>query len=350
MVCVTAEPTPAPAPAPTPAGPPAPTTVLDEAVWTRRADEHAARVDELVRGHVERASRREKHPVWDFLWTYYSYRPAQLRRWHPGAGVVLSGPAAHARLAWRGYTAVPVPGAGPGTTGATLDVAGFMARRRGAVEHVLQLLTATAGRAPVWGCSALHEWAMVYRLGPDAVRHTSLPLRLGHAGTDAVVEQGPLRCTHADAYRFFTAPARPLNPAAPTRANQVELEQPGCLHATMDLYKWCYKLDPALPSDLVLECFELACDVRLLDMAASPYDCTSLGVDPVPVETPEGRAEFVRRQRELSARAEPLRARAMALCSALLDGCGTVGACRTLSPMSNPLAVSTTDARSSASS
>ena len=31
-----------------------------------------------------------KHPVADFLFTYYSYRPAQLRRWHPGAGVVLA--------------------------------------------------------------------------------------------------------------------------------------------------------------------------------------------------------------------------------------------------------------------
>ena len=31
-----------------------------------------------------------KHPVADFLFTYYSYRPAQLRRWHPGAGAVLA--------------------------------------------------------------------------------------------------------------------------------------------------------------------------------------------------------------------------------------------------------------------
>ena len=31
-----------------------------------------------------------KHPVHDFLFTYYSFRPAQLRRWSPGYGVVLA--------------------------------------------------------------------------------------------------------------------------------------------------------------------------------------------------------------------------------------------------------------------
>jgi len=31
------------------------------------------------------------HPVWDFLWEYYSYRPGQFYPWSPGAGVVLAG-------------------------------------------------------------------------------------------------------------------------------------------------------------------------------------------------------------------------------------------------------------------
>ena len=29
--------------------------------------------------------------MWDFLFTYYSLRPRQLRVWHPGFGVVLGG-------------------------------------------------------------------------------------------------------------------------------------------------------------------------------------------------------------------------------------------------------------------
>ena len=62
-----------------------------------------------------------------------------------------------------------------------------------------------------------------------------------------------MRCSHFDAFRFFTAPARPLNVLAPTRETQHALEQPGCLHANMDLYKWAYKLSPLVPSELVAD-------------------------------------------------------------------------------------------------
>ena len=41
--------------------------------------------------HQARTARHETHPVYDFLFTYYSFRPARLRRWHPGAGIVLRG-------------------------------------------------------------------------------------------------------------------------------------------------------------------------------------------------------------------------------------------------------------------
>ncbi len=120
---------------------------------------------------------------------------------------------------------------------------------------------------------------MVYR--SDAPRHGQVPLRLGAAGTDAVVESLPVHCTHHDAFRFFTEPARPLNALQPERAHQVANEQPGCLHATMDLYKWAYKLSPATPAELLADCFELAVDVRELDMRASPYDLADLGYSPV---------------------------------------------------------------------
>jgi hypothetical protein len=149
---------------------------------------------------------------------------------------------------------------------------------------------------------------MVYRLREGEQRHEDWPLRLGHAGTDAVVESHPVRCTHFDAFRFFTEPARSLNAHQPTRESQVGLEQPGCLHATMDLYKWAYKLTPVVPTSVVAQCFELARDVRLLDMQASPYDLSALGVDPVRIEVPEGRAEYARRQREFADRGQTLRA------------------------------------------
>jgi hypothetical protein len=145
-----------------------------------------------------------------------------------------------------------------------------------------------------------------------------VPLRLGPAGTDAVVESSPVHCTHHDAFRFFTDAARPRNAVQPARADQVALEQPGCLHATMDLYKWAYKLSPATPGELLADCFALAADVRELDMRASPYDLSGYGYPPVAIETPAGRAAYARAQAGFAERAAPLRARLIALCEDLL--------------------------------
>ena len=118
-----------------------------------------------------------------------------------------------------------------------------------------------------------------------------------------MLESLPVHCTHHDAFRFFTAAARPRNALAPTRADQVANEQPGCLHATMDLYKWACKLAPATPSELIADCFELAVAVRELDMRASPYDLAELGYPPVRIETPAGRAEYARAQAAFAPRA-----------------------------------------------
>jgi hypothetical protein len=283
-------------------------TVLERARWRALEAAHVAQVDALVAAHLERRGRGERHPVHDFLFTYYSLRPAQLRRWHPGAGVALHD--AGERAGWRDH--VTVAGA------VTLDVAAFAARRAAAVAHVGAVLEATAGRPAHLGCFGLHEWAMVYRAG--GVRHESYPLRLGAAGTDAVVESHRIRCSHHDAFRFFTDDARPLNALQPRREDQVALEQPGCLHATMDLYKWAYKLGPAVPGELLLDCFHLASDTRSLDMRAAPYDLGALGVVPVRIETAEGKAEYVAEQRALAQRGQALRERLLAVVTALRTG------------------------------
>ena len=289
--------------------------MLEQAEWRPREHRHHELVEALTAGHVERARRAEKHPVEDFLFTYYSHRPAQLRRWHPGADVALLGAAACERLTWRWYREAAVPG---DRRGAQVDVEAFLADRGQSVGFIRDLLAATARRPAHLGCFGMHEWAMVYRLREGEQRHESWPLRLGPAGTDAVVESRPVRCTHVDAFRFFTPPARPLNEYQPTRELQVSLEQPGCLHAGMDLYKWAYKLTPLVPSSLVLQCFELARDIRVLDMQASPYDLSALGYEPVRIETPEGRAEYAARQRAFAERAGPLRAALITACDRAL--------------------------------
>jgi hypothetical protein len=281
--------------------------VLDERVWTDRADAHAARVDAFTADHQARARRGAAHPVWDFLFTYYSLRPRHLRIWHPGYGAVLAGPAARAYQQRSSYRTTP--------DGVTVSDE-YLASRIPTVRFVADLLRATAARAPRFGCFGMHEWAMVYRAGSP--RHAGVPLRLGAAGTDAVVESMPLRCSHFDAYRFFTAPAVGRNEDRLSRERQPETEQPGCLHANMDLYKWSYKLGPLVDSDVVMDCLELAGAARLLDMQASPYDLAQYGFEPVAIEEPAGRAEYARRQGLLAERAAPLRAALLARCEQLL--------------------------------
>nr|WP_225993965.1 3-methyladenine DNA glycosylase [Actinomadura rudentiformis] len=279
---------------------------LESAAWRARAEAHRRRVAGWVEPHLERRGRGVAHPVEDFLFSYYGYSPGKLRRWHPGAGVVLLG--ADAREFGRDYLDTP--------EGAVLDVASLMTKRKAAVEFAAALLAATARRPAHFGCFGMHEWAMVYR--SQEIRHSAWPMRLEAEEIAQVVEARGVRCSHFDAFRFFTPEARPLNVLQPTRERQAELEQPGCLHANMDLYKWAFKLSPLISSELVADCFALARDIRAVDMRASPYDLSALGHEPIRIETPEGRAEYASEQRGFAERAHPLRQRLLDACERLL--------------------------------
>jgi len=281
--------------------------VLDESVWTERERRHAERVDRFVEPHLRRARRGEAHPVWDFLFSYYSLKPRLLRRWHPGYGVALEGASAGRFRERSGY----------GTLGSAVTVThDHLLARIDRVEFIADLLHATARRPARLNCFGLHEWAMVYRT--EDIRH-EVPLRLGAAATDAVVDSMPLRCSHFDAYRFFTEPAVPRNAEPLSRQSQVATEQPGCVHANMDLYKFCGKLGPLVESGLLVDCLDLTADARELDMRASPYDLTGYGFEPIAIETSAGRAEYVRAQQDVADRAAPLRAALADRCDLLLS-------------------------------
>jgi hypothetical protein len=282
--------------------------VLAEPDWTEREASHVVRTEGFLGPHRARATRGEPHPVWDFLFSYYSLKPRQLRRWHPGYGTAIEGAGADRFLARTGY-------ARRGSA-VTVDPA-HLCGRVDTVAFIADLLRATAARPARLNCFGLHEWAMVYR--SDDVRHGRVPLRLGAAGTDAVVESIPLRCSHFDAFRFFTPPAVPRNAEALSRPTQIATEQPGCVHANMDLYKWAYKLGPLVPSEVVMDCLELAADARELDMRASPYDLNQYGFAPIAIETSSGRAKYARAQHVLAERAAPLRAALLGWCGELLE-------------------------------
>ena len=285
--------------------------MLAAEVWRAREAEHIARAERITRDHVARRRRGEHHPIEDFLFTYYNLKPAHLKRWHPGAGVILEN-AEHlatpaglpARRDWKDY-AEPSPG------DLTVDVASLWARRGATIEYIEDLFQQTMDRPPAFGCFGLHEWAMVYRLSAEEIRHRGLPLRLGARATDVVVEEHPIACTHFDAFRFFTPEAAPLNALHPTRETQPEMEQPGCLHAGMDVYKWAMKLGALIPGDLLLDAFDLAMEIRYLDMQASPYDVSGFGLEAVSIETPEGKSEYARRQRGFADRGNVLRVRVL---------------------------------------
>jgi hypothetical protein len=289
--------------------------LLAEADWTARARAYLRRVDRFLAPHLRRGQAAEPHPVWDFLFRYYSLRPRQLRTWHPGFGVVLGDPDGVAARRYLNRTAY---GRHPAGVTVTSD---HLRSRLDTVRFVRELLRATEGRPARMNCFGMHEWAMVYRA--PTVRHESVPLRLGAAATDAVVESMSLRCTHFDAFRFFTAPAATRNAGAPSRGDQSGWEQPGCVHANMDLYKWCYKLGPLIESELLLDCLELAADARELDMRASPYDLVGYGFEPIAIETADGRATYVRAQQDIARRAAPLRSAIGDRCDQLLAAAST---------------------------
>ncbi len=306
-----------------------PLLALAQETWQEKADAHLHRVQRYAAPYLQRRSANQKHPVEDFLFTYYTQKPGQLARWHPGPGIVLTGPAAAERLGWKFYreattTELAEGGASGDGPGVVLDLETFLEQRKDAVDFARILVGRTLARPAQFGCFGLHEWAMVYKQETNQVRHEYLHLRLGSQGTDQVVEDSKIRCTHFDAYRFYTPQATGLNELTPTRENQRDLEQPGCLHANMDLYKWAYKLTPALPSELVMDCFELSWRIRAMDMQASPYDLAAWGYPPIRIETAPGKADYVAAQRAFSAESAVLRERLLAAVEGMVPGGATI--------------------------
>jgi hypothetical protein len=291
-------------------------TVLEESAWRERRARHETRVRPWVEPRQERRKNGGKHPTDDFLFEYYPYSVGKLLAWHPGYGTALAGGAAE-YLEFPQYVRTD--------EGITTNLAWLTesADRIKRLDLAIRLLEGMNTRPANTGCFGLHEWAMVYGLQQDEIRHSAFPLRLSPNEIVDNVHNVGLRCTHIDAYRFFTPAAMPLNPIEPTRATQPDLDQPGCLHANMDLYKYAMWFSPYVNSELVADCFELARTARTLDMQASPYDVSQFGLEPIRVENPEGRLEYATRQRELMQQATPLR---MRLISTLLAMHGALNA------------------------
>jgi hypothetical protein len=243
--------------------------------------------------------------VHDFLFTYYPFPPTRLRQWTPALGEFLEwSETAAADFPWLAQLPVCLEN---GVL--ALDATKLALATQRAASFIINLCEGMLARPARFACYGLHEWAMVYKQPAEEVRHQGWTLRLAPEALAEFVDSQSLCCTHFDAFRFFTPEARPLNHVQPSLDQRVALEQSGCLHANMDLYKWTTKLWPWAGADLLGETFAFAMQGRDLDMRASPYDLTSLGYSPVAIETPEGRETYRTEQQRLQELAIPLRER-----------------------------------------
>lgn len=277
-----------------------PVEVFSGAEWRDRAQRHRERAERWTKPTRKRREAQVPHPIDDFLFTYYPFSFAKLEDWHPPFGVALEAveplPERFTRSPYR-IESGSVYSEGPADP-----------KELQRLSWIRELLVATRDRLPNFACHGLHEWAMVYR-GQQVRHEKTTPLRLPQAEIDALVESRPLVCSHFDAFRFFAPEAQPMNRTQPTLDERSENEQPGCIHANMDLYKWASKAMPWIGSDLLIDCFEQSLALRDLDMRASPYDLSAWGREPVKIETAEGRREYEAEQRALAEKSAGLRRR-----------------------------------------
>jgi hypothetical protein len=272
-------------------------STLPKVTWLSHAENHSKNIGFVIDKYLVKRSQGLKQPVMDFLFEYYPFRPSWLKKWSPGLGVALE---------LENPSELPnLKGLIIGDGVAYLDPFAIPEKRKKSFEWILHLLKNTREKRPSFGCFGMHEWAMVYK--SEAIRHSQVPLRMEPQELAEFVESRPLVCTHFDAFRFFTPEAIPLNKNQLSRETFVEMEQPGCIHSNMDLYKWAFKGFPWVSSDTVFAAFKLACEAREIDMKASPYDLRSQGLEPIKIETVEGRAEYLEAQQSIFEKGIPVR-------------------------------------------
>ncbi|NIT60029.1 MAG: 3-methyladenine DNA glycosylase [Aliifodinibius sp.] len=276
--------------------------------WQDQKKDHYQKISDLIDKYLERRSHQQKDPVLDFLFEYYAFRPSYLKRWSPGLGTLLIGGASHD---WQFDEMETADG------DSFLDITHFDEDRISSVKWILNVLKQSLDRKPSFGCFGMHEWAMVYKA--DQVRHDYLSLRMDKEELAEFVESRPLVCTHFDAFRFFTDEAKPQNKFELNREKFADMEQPGCLHTNMDLYKWAFKMYPWISSNTIREAFELAVETRVMDMKASPYDLRDRGLEPIKIETDKGRREYMQKQMTIYKKSQPIRQQLIEEYQYLLD-------------------------------
>jgi hypothetical protein len=319
-----------------------PIRTLQPSTWHAEAHSHRHAVSSILQvvGHNDPGALNLNltDPISNFMCDYYRVKPRRLLEWSPGPWVGLHSPFHESAqgLLLRGNSRHGVARnlmfAGEPDVG-MFDPTCIPSHTLDAFHIDRSILIRTEERSPIFSCFGLHEWAILYH-PPNAVeapvRHQErdnpdLKLRVAQDVINGVVEGRipvgkdtmPLRCTHFDAIRFFHPDARPHNTVVPepNRSTQALNEQPGCVHAHMDLLFYALRLGPFIPSDLFRQCLQCAMDSRAVDVRATPYAVP----DPICVETVAGRKEYAKAQEELFERAKPVRRKLIEAYGPILD-------------------------------
>lgn len=307
--------------------------IMTEEEWKREAQAHSSALDNLLYPSLSAKSRFQPknsgsirkvetkirthlvsdNPIYNFLHSYYKYSTVDLKKYSPGMSVQLLDATPGANLNVLNEKYMTFNEAGGCYNASTFHL---MAEGKYGLARLTKdrdLLRATSARAPFFGCFGMHEWAMLYSgNGTSIVGHQeSTPLRVDQKTIDALVGgPGQIRCTHYDAFRFFQPAAKPMNMINTlSRENAPRHEQPGCIHANMDLFRYAYQLYPFVSSALLVDALRLALEARKVDMRASPYDVSAFeGCEvPICVETPQGRKLYIEEQERIASTAVPIR-------------------------------------------
>lgn len=265
---------------------------------------HKSQLSDITNEYINRANQQSKHAVIDFLFEYYSFRPARLLQWSPGLSYCILPDETRDFCDVKSLSSLK--SSSVNEQGAfCIDAHEFPKLRLDGLLRAINLLKSSHNRAPNYGCFGLHEWAMIYEARD--IRHPQLSLRFSHKEIRSIVESHTLKCHHYDAYRFFSKSAVQFNAYPLDKDNREAFEQPGCLHANMDLYRWAFKYYPWVDSDLIRSAFLLAKDIREVDMRASPYDVSCYDLTPIKIETLSGKNEYIDYQKYFFNQAKPLR-------------------------------------------
>lgn len=281
----------------------------------------------------------KEHPIYNFLHRYYRYSVNDVLKYSPGIGVSLQYDDVDRIDQLSDSLHTSFLSIDKFKHSMSFDIAMLHEKlspnlKFGWIDlsHNWKTLETLNRRAPFYGCFGFHEWAMLYsgrnsaKLGGQGQlkkHQETLRLRVTQEAIDEVVETGPVRCTHFDAWRFFHPDAQTLNVINPlTRQSQTQYEQPGCIHANMDLFRYAYQLYPFVPSRLLRTSLDIAIRARKIDMRASPYDCSDYEEckeGPIFVETKDGRLQYAQEQEALYHAATPVREELLAVYSQVLS-------------------------------